>query len=146
MIPNKKILHAPTLQLWQENQEVKFSIYWQIYQSLYYKQHELFCIIYINHTAIPQYLTKITLTYDPEGSAPQVWSTNKSNFSPLHLCFDQERYEIFGCHSFFCYNKLMFSFEVLDHLVFWQYFCYRIFIVFVDLLYPPGGRKTTTYY
>jgi len=106
MIPNKKILHAPILQLWQENQEVKFPIYWQIYQSLYYKQHELFCIIYINHTAIRQYLTKTTITYEPEGSAPQVWSTNKSNFSTFRPCFDQERSEIFGCHSFF-----------------WQYFC-----------------------
>jgi len=101
----KQILHALILQIWQENQEVKSSIYWQIYQPLYYKHHELFCLIYINHTAFPQYLSKTTLTYETEGSAPQAWSTNKFNFSPFRLCFDQEKSEISGCHSFFCHHN-----------------------------------------
>ena len=63
----KKILHALILQPWQENQEVKFSIHWHIYQSLGYKQHELLRLICINHTAFPHYLTKTTLTYETEG-------------------------------------------------------------------------------
>jgi len=87
------------------------------YQSLYYK-HELFCIIYINHAAIPQYLTKTTLMYEPEGSAPL---TNLISAHSIYVLTKKDTRFLAVIHSSVIII-LMFSFEVLDHLVFWQYF------------------------